>query len=82
MELVAQMTSDDCPPPAVVSSVSCSVVVAVTTSAHHSYQTLPSSDRLHMLQFTVAPGGTRSGSFSGKNLFVVRATKKTRRYDG
>ena len=81
MELVAQMTCDDCPPPSVVSPVACAVVVAVTTSAHHSYQTLPSSDRLHMLQFTIAPGGTRSGSFSGKNFWVVHVTKKTRKYD-
>lgn len=40
--------------------------VVSTTSAHHSYQTLDSSDRRHILQFTVAPGGTHNGCFSGK----------------
>ena len=43
-----------------------------TTSAHHSYQTLDSSDRLHMLQFTVAPGGTQIGCLSGKYLMFRR----------
>ena len=43
-----------------------------TTSEHHSYQTLDSSDRLHMLQFTVAPGGTQIGCLSGKYLTFRR----------